>query len=334
MDEDKAVAHYLGEFVNGEYDLIDVDCMPNDAELLRGMVRLSIHKYKEYICVACIPHNMQRYKDYLVVPRGTSARKYRKQFLKDVLSGLIRVRIMKEGSWSTISSYKTHNYKISNPIIANEWNRKIKRCKKLSEAGSKINVNLLLHGEPGTGKTQFATDIAVLSEMDLHIVDISNCDSFTGKGDGECVFLIEEIDKVLMPDGSFISEIGDRITLLLQFLDGILRPLNSVVMVTCNDLARVKANKVLSRPGRITRYIEFGYTSEIQCQTLSESRYPGEDYRRLWAIVEPLKVTIAELSLYVNDAIVDEVPFDDMLTGVKSGLTKNKSSIAKSSLYY
>ena len=327
----------LREYVGCKFDLVSIDILPKCGEIIYGEVLRTIYKYMDYIYIVVLDPAFCAYKRFLVVPHGNDILQYRKEFYKHIHTGkYIEVFTMTDDGWRNMNSFRTDKYRITNSYLIEDWSRRIKRCKYLSKAGSKINVNLLLHGEPGTGKTQFATDLASSLAMNLYIMNLSKTQCFTNRTTSNSIYLIEEIDKVLMPDGSFIAEMGDAVTILLQFLDGILRPKKSVVLITCNDLARVKANKVLSRPGRVTRYIEFGTVTETQCMTLSETRYPGEDYRRLWSIVEPLKPTIAELSLYVNDSIIDEVSFSDMLDGVKVGLSKTKSSNKKteSSLYY
>lgn len=267
----------------------------------------------------------------LIVPNNVCYKDYVEEYKSLVSSpGILLIQCYSSGDgWVDLSQYKSDKFlKHSTPLV-DIWGKRINKMSKINKNGGNININLLLHGIPGSGKSRFAALLAAKTGKTLRILNIKDKKSL--QSTLKCVYLIEEIDKLLMPNGDFISDGALNVDTVLQFLDGALRPRNSVIIITCNDLSRVESNEVLSRKGRITEKIEFSYICEYQCKSVCNTYYEGSDYLQLWDKIKTLNVTIAELSTYVGNCVISDISFDDMVSGFESEKSKKKKT---SSMYY
>lgn len=302
-------------------------------EVLSKSTMFNIYRKDKFITVRCVGGNDHHRYSSLIIPNGCNQYEYIKEYQRTMYShGTLYIEYYKTGNgWVALSTHKSEKFlKHSMPLV-DVWGKKIMRMKKINKAGGNININLLLHGIPGSGKSRFAALIAAKSDMVLRIVNIKDKESL--HSDSTCIYLIEEIDKLLMPNGDFVSDSELNVDTVLQFLDGALRPRNSVIVITCNDLARVESNEVLSRKGRITSKIEFDYICEHQCKSVCDIYYDGHDYLQLWNKIKSCNVTIAELSTYIGNCIIDDIGFDDMVVGFEV-VDKKKKKKQASSMYY
>jgi hypothetical protein len=254
---------------------------------------------------------------YLVVPNNVDQLKYQDDALDCVRNTTVSIFAWKKDSCKSISVYSTNDYSYNNIGLLDLWCGKIKKISKLCSRGIHTNTNIMLHGKPGTGKTRFAISLAVRCKRPVIIVDPRNEFSFGGDGHVNPVFLFEEIDKLLMPNGDFFGE-GLLVDQLLQFLDGGLRPNGSIILMTCNDYERVKNNKVLSRKGRITGEIEFGGITEDDCKFVCGEYYEGADHVQLWNQVKSAKLTISDLSAFVSEGFLTDKSFAELISEAKS----------------
>jgi len=126
-----------------------------------------------------------------------------------------------------------------------------------------LTINILLHGEPGTGKSTFVECIADKMNRNVEVLPVGNelhlSNILTKLSSAKkSIILMPEIDKILDNEGNPTHSEND----IYEFLDGSNRPHGSVIIITCNDLSKLKKNKVLSRPGRI--HFEFEFTNAQQ----------------------------------------------------------------------
>lgn len=145
------------------------------------------------------------------------------------------------------------------------------KIKKIPE----LTINILLHGEPGTGKSSFVDKFATIIERDVHILPLSRpnilkdvVDSISCEKD--LLILIPEIDKMLNEKGEPIHSENE----LYEFLDGCNRPPGSIILITCNDVKRFKSNKILSRPGRIHFELYFQNVTMDDVKYMVNRYYP------------------------------------------------------------
>lgn len=315
----KEISKYLGE--------IHVISKSVDVEIRKLDRYIYINKNWEY-----------KVNRFLVVPSDADINEYRDSFYELLNSNCeIAVKVYTEGRgggyyWSETNSYNPNKYVYSGNDNFGQLVSSAKIADDLSDTGVDININLIFYGLPGTGKSRLARDLAIALRKDLHIINSRN----TVTVPPDSVLLIEEMDKILMPNGEFINPNDDSIDMLLQFLDGAIRPRKSIIIITCNDMSKLASNKVLFRPGRFTKVIEFGYVTESQLKALCEPLYPFDDHMKLWNIIKDANATIAELSTIANNYVIYGKLFSELLTNVIAELKKlrSMSTKLKNTLYY
>jgi hypothetical protein len=254
---------------------------------------------------------------YLIIPNNVDQAKYRKDAIYYINADTTYIYSWKNTDCMVSSRYNRNKYQCNNDDLLDLWCAKIKKIAELQLRGVHVNSNIMLHGKPGTGKTRFAISLAIKSRKSISIVDPRNGHSFQAKTVEAPIFLFEEIDKLLMPNGDFCGD-GLLVDQLLQFLDGGLRPPGSVILMTCNDYEKVKRNKVLSRKGRITGEIEFGCIVESDCKFVCDQFYEGADHVQLWNQVKSANLTIADLSAFVSEGFLTDKPFAELISEAKS----------------
>lgn len=249
---------------------------------------------------------------FIAIPVDVDVSEYTEAFKNYIksISTKIYVNYYNNG-WRSSKDITIDEYKSSGNMYSEEWVRKSTKALKFG-----ININLLLCGEPGTGKSHFSIDIAVALRKNVYIIDSQNIGSLTNCQNSG-VYLIEEIDKLLMPNGEFCDGVAKNVDKLLSFLDGVLRPRKSIIIVTCNDIERVKKNKVLCRPGRVSNILKFGLLDETQCRSLCNRYYSDADYTELWDKVKDMKITVARLSDYIKDMFVNESTFAEVVSNAE-----------------
>lgn len=233
------------------------------------------------------------------------------------------------GGWICANTAKVKKYK---PLISENYLEFVKKHKIISSyksLGVSFNTNMLLNGPPGTGKTRFIMDIAVHLEYPIYNLRLSKNDIGQVSHFTNCIFMIEEIDKEMSHDGSFIDPLRVDESQLLCFLDGNLRSPSTILVMTCNDLDKVKRNKVFSRKGRINKIYHFGKVTFEQCEHLINMYYKNtisdEQIRQFFdALPKKPMITIAILSAFIQENILNEVAFADL--DIKSMINEEAKS--------
>jgi len=219
-----------------------------------------------------------------------------------------------DSEWTTINSIKIKKHK---PMITDMYNECVNMFKIIEsyKGIARFNSNMLLAGPPGVGKSKFVLDIAVYLKYRIVYMDIKSNTFKSSRHEEEAIFLFEEIDKLLDPNGEFISNEVDQSN-LLSFLDGIIRHESTIVIMTCNDLDKVKKNKVLTRSGRVNNIYKFSTINIQQCSHLLNIYYKDIDPIKVEQFYEQLPnkeyITAAILSAFIQRNILKSIAFDDI----------------------
>jgi len=221
------------------------------------------------------------------------------------------------GRLSLVNTIKAKKYKPLESEFYRDFIRRYKIIKSYDDKGVTFNTNLLITGPPGSGKTRFIMDIAVYLKHNIYNLSMSKNDINSSGNVCNCIFMIEEIDKEMSHDGSFIDPLRIDESQLLCFLDGNVRHSSTILIMTCNDYNRVKRNKIFSRKGRINKVYEFGGITIEQCKHLIGIYYKNtvndEQIQQFYDRLPKKSVTtIAMLSYYIQESVLNEVAFADL----------------------
>lgn len=187
-----------------------------------------------------------------------------------------------------------------------------------------ITINLLLYGNPGTGKSFFIEYMANLLKTSVYILDnyTNNREFLEALKDlssyDKIIILVPELDKNINEDGS----IKENESGILEFLNGCYTPSNSVIMITCNDIAKIESNPILSRPGRIHFKLKFGNIKQKNIKNIVKKYYPNHtDFSIFDKYID--KVTLSEFSTAIINNFILDKPLDN---NFKINKIKNKKS--------
>lgn len=173
----------------------------------------------------------------------------------------------------------------------------------------------LFYGLPGTGKTSLVRAMASLFCKNICILKLKsqflNDHSLYNLAQtipSDSILLIDDIDSAFSSDNNPMCE---RVSLagLLDLLDGISSYNKQLIFITCNQTNVF--NKILMRPGRIDKIIEFGAMSAESAKLMLEkfclSEQPAK-IEKLAGLIDTIgKITPAELQsiLLENNCSLD-----------------------------
>jgi hypothetical protein len=147
--------------------------------------------------------------------------------------------------------------------IVEDIQRFLKAEERYGELGIPYHRGILLHGQPGTGKTSIAAAIANHLKLDVYYVSLSSVkdnaalESLLNGVRQRSVLLLEEVDTcVAATDNGRDKEPQAGITMdvLLQKLDGMSTPHGLITIMTTNRLHVL--DEALIRPGRADLKVE------------------------------------------------------------------------------
>lgn len=208
--------------------------------------------------------------------------------------------------------------------------------KEVRDAMSLPNrLGLLFTGEPGTGKTFLAGQLAkmlreredavAISTTSPSSIDLGKVVDMARKDHPErlVVMIWDEFEKDYERTGR------GGLNKLLAFLDGVDSRDNVVVIATCNDLSKFPST-LLDRPGRFERVAEFKLTDENVIETLLTAMVPEKYKERidntilLDAAKKIEKVSVDKIKSLVRDTLVnlskgkkDYIPKDEDRAGIQ-----------------
>lgn len=175
-----------------------------------------------------------------------------------------------------------------------EWFIKFRRPRKLT---------VLLHGEPGTGKTSIAKAIA--GELHLQICRISLAEhSDTTLRDAidnapnECVFSLDDVDAVDATHtrgGNSASKSSLRISSILDILQGVGDLDGKIFVLTTNHIEQL--DPAVIRPGRIDLKLQISPLNDSEIRTFISRHYEiGDEELEVLAPAEFPATPISVLS--------------------------------------
>jgi SpoVK/Ycf46/Vps4 family AAA+-type ATPase len=187
---------------------------------------------------------------------------------------------------------------INNTIVSEEVNEHFYQDihKFINDEEYYINMGLpykrgyLLYGVAGTGKTSLIKAISNEYHLPIFILDLSIVSS-----NNELVKMINEINQCITVDQKYLlifedidrSNVfnnnwkkSDAITddCLLNILDGIDESYGRIVVMTCNNIEKLKKLKAMIRPGRIDKVIEIKLCTFEQINNMLKFYFPNYEF--------------------------------------------------------
>lgn len=191
--------------------------------------------------------------------------------------------------------------------------------------------SILIHGLPGCGKSAYVAYMATKTNRNIYVLSYEK-QTFSQainelSGLKKIILLIPEIDKLLNEDGSFIDR--ELEMPFLELLDGSKTPDKSLIMMISNDVAKVRANKILYRPGRIDLEYDFELITKDQIIFIIKTYYPDfTDFDIFNKYIG--KVSFAEFKVAVRNNQMYNYPLDAKL---EIRADASKFSVPKFNLY-
>lgn len=148
-------------------------------------------------------------------------------------------------------------------FISSSVDNILKNINEFKEFGISIKRGIILHGDPGTGKTQICRAIA--RQVNCSVLYVLPRDFSSDKGGvkrlagmakdlAPCVLIIEDID-FIASDRNLGS--SGMVIELMNYLDGLEYFGDIITVATTNHISIIE-NAVKNRPGRFDRIVEIG----------------------------------------------------------------------------
>lgn len=175
------------------------------------------------------------------------------------------------------------------------------------KSNKKIGVNIVLQGKPGTGKSSCVEIISQKMKSDVYILGINkDMKEFVENISilNRVIVLIPELDKHIERCDPEYKEYEQ---LLLELLCGCYTPTNSLIIITCNDINKLRSNPIMTRPGRVHFTVEFSMINKEMIKKIVLEYFPDfKDFSIFDKFVN--NVSVAEFKTAItNKFIMDEV---------------------------
>lgn len=162
---------------------------------------------------------------------------------------------------------------------------------------------VLLHGPPGNGKTRTALEVSSSVKDAITIVlkdqeDLEYISDLAAELSGNIILIFEEVEMAS--------------DLLLQLLDGLISMQHTYFVGCTNHLPNL-ADALRDRPGRISRYYEFGYPDAEQIKNYFENHKLIVDDA---LIRKAIGLSVDCIRAAVIDHLINGVPLWDAVNAV------------------
>lgn len=188
-----------------------------------------------------------------------------------LMYSIVGTKSQNDGYWICTSSpivqrtfdtlYFNNNIEYQIKKHLNDW---IKNENIYKERGLIFKTGILLHGNPGTGKSSIATAIASYLNCNIINIDTSTFANISisevvdaiNADNTRYVILLDEIDSIFKSrdDENISFDQKSLTTKLLSFLDSVQSPNNVVFVATTNYYDRL--DKAITRSGRFDKILE------------------------------------------------------------------------------
>lgn len=232
----------------------------------------------------------------------------------------------------------------------------LKCPEKYTKNGAKIPKGILLHGQPGTGKTLLAKAIAGEADVPFFQVNGSSFEErFVGVGASRirqlfnkakkkapCIIFIDEIDSIARSRYSKRSDNEQTLNQLLAEMDGFDSDDNVIVIAATNHIDVLDA--AIIRPGRFDRHVYIPMPDVIAREKILRVHADNKKLEEDVSLKEIARKTVgfsgADLENVLNEAVIYSVnqgngritkeAIDESIARTLVGLQKKNAAITES----
>ena len=232
----------------------------------------------------------------------------------------------------------------------------LKYPEKYTKNGAKIPKGILLHGQPGTGKTLLAKAIAGEADVPFFQANGSSFEErFVGVGasrirelfnkakkEAPCIIFIDEIDSIARSRYSKRSDNEQTLNQLLAEMDGFDSDDNVIVIAATNHIDVLDA--AIIRPGRFDRHVYIPMPDVIAREKILRVHADNKKLEEDVSLKEIARKTVgfsgADLENVLNEAVIYSVnqgngritkeAIDESIARTLVGLQKKNAAITES----
>lgn len=232
----------------------------------------------------------------------------------------------------------------------------LKYPEKYTKNGAKIPKGILLHGQPGTGKTLLAKAIAGEADVPFFQTNGSSFEEmFVGVGasrirelfnkakkEAPCIIFIDEIDSIARSRYSKHSDNEQTLNQLLAEMDGFDSDDNVIVIAATNHIDVLDA--AIIRPGRFDRHVYIPMPDVIAREKILRVHADNKKLEEDVSLKEIARKTVgfsgADLENVLNEAVIYSVnqgngritkeAIDESIARTLVGLQKKNAAITES----
>lgn len=206
--------------------------------------------------------------------------------------------------------------------ILDSLNTFISNREAYNKVGIPFRTGILLHGDPGSGKSSTAAAIANEMNMDVYIISLSSISDDDALG--ECFSMVPENSILILEDIDVAHAVRDRdddesgVTMsgMLNVLDGFQSPEGVITIMTTNRLDVL--DPAIIRPGRVDVMEELGNLDTHQLRGLVKY-YLGYVPENLPEITPEDKISSAEIVGVVRKHMPDfENAAEDLVSFIEN----------------